>query len=71
MRRDGSRRAQSSRHRRRRKRRSLSSTVRATFTLNGLKEVTGGTQLLVGFEVRVDGQDKPAAVGEVVYNYYT
>jgi acyl dehydratase len=47
------------------------STVRATFTLNGLKEVTGGTQLLVGFEVRVDGQDKPAAVGEVVYNYYT
>jgi acyl dehydratase len=47
------------------------STVRATFTLNGLKEVTGGTQLLVGFEVRVDGQDKPAAVGEAVYNYYT
>jgi acyl dehydratase len=47
------------------------STVRATFTLNGLKAVTGGTQVLVGFEVRVDGQTKPAAVGEVVYNYYT
>jgi acyl dehydratase len=47
------------------------STVRATFTLNDLKEITGGVQVLVGFEVRADGAAKPAAAGEAVYNYYT
>jgi len=47
------------------------STVRATFTLNDVREVTGGTQVLVGFEVRAEGQAKPSAVGEVVFNYYT
>jgi acyl dehydratase len=47
------------------------STVRATFTLNDLKDVPGGAQMLVGFEVRVDGGAKPSAVGEAVFNYYT
>jgi acyl dehydratase len=46
------------------------STVRASFTLNDVKEVEGGVQVLVGFEVRVEGASKPAAAGEAVYNYY-
>ncbi len=48
----------------------VGSSVRATFTLNGLRDVEGGTQVLVGFEVRVDGASKPAAAGEAVFNYY-
>ena len=47
------------------------STVRGTFTLNDVKDTEGGVQVLVGFEVRVDGARKPSAVGEAVYNYYT
>ncbi|HXM55930.1 MAG TPA: MaoC family dehydratase [Candidatus Dormibacteraeota bacterium] len=47
------------------------STVRGVFTLNDVKDTTGGVQVLVGFEVRVDGAPKPAAAGEAVYNYYT
>jgi acyl dehydratase len=47
------------------------STVRGAFTLNDVKDTTGGVQLLVGFEVRVEGAPKPAAAGEAVYNYYT
>jgi acyl dehydratase len=47
------------------------STVRGTFTLNDVKTVEGGVQVLVGFEVRVDGAAKPAAAGEAVFNYYT
>jgi acyl dehydratase len=46
-------------------------TVRATFTLNGVKDIQGGSQVLIGFEVRVEAQEKPSAVGEAVYNYYT
>jgi acyl dehydratase len=46
-------------------------TVRATFTLNELKPIEGGVQVLVGFELRVEGAAKPAAAGEAVYNYYT
>jgi acyl dehydratase len=46
------------------------SAVTGTFTLNELKEVEGGVQALVGFEVRVDGAAKPAAVGEAIFNYY-
>ncbi len=46
------------------------SSVQATFRLNDVKQVEGGVQVLVGFEVRVEGAPKPAAVGEAVYNYY-
>ena len=46
------------------------STVRGTFKLNDVRDTTGGVQVLVGFEVRVDGADRPCAVGEAVYNYY-
>jgi acyl dehydratase len=48
----------------------VGSSVRATFTLNDVKSVEGGVQVLVGFDVRVEGSPKPAAVGEAVYNYY-
>jgi acyl dehydratase len=50
---------------------AVPSTVQATFTLNGLKPIEGGSQVLIGFEVRVEGAAKPAAAGEAVYNYYT
>jgi acyl dehydratase len=46
-------------------------TVRGRFTLNDVKDTTGGVQVLVGFEVTVDGAEKPCAVGEAVYNYYS
>ena len=46
------------------------SKVRGTFTLNELKQIDGGVQALVGFEVKVEGRDKPVAVGETVSNYY-
>jgi acyl dehydratase len=49
----------------------VGSAVRARFTLNDLKEVPGGVQVLVGFELSVEGAGKPAAVGEAVFNYYT
>ena len=49
----------------------LPSTVRGTFTLNDVKAVEGGIQVLVGFEIRAEGAQKPAAAGEAVYNYYT
>ena len=39
--------------------------------LNDVKEIAGGVQVLVGFEVKVTGAAKPSAVGEAVYNYYT
>jgi len=45
-------------------------SVRGAFRLNDLKPVEGGVQVVIGFEVRVDGAPKPAAVGEAVYNYY-
>ena len=48
----------------------VGSSVRATFTLNDLKDIEGGAQVLVGFEVHTDGGGKPAAAGEAVYNYY-
>jgi acyl dehydratase len=46
------------------------STVRARFTLNDVKEIEGGVQVLIGFEARVDGAAKPSAAGEAVFNYY-
>lgn len=48
----------------------VGSQLLAKFTLNELKEIQGGVQVVVGFDVRVDGSSKPAAVGEAVYQYY-
>src|ERR1051326_9202918 len=44
----------------------VGSSVRARFTLNDVKDVEGGAQMLVGFEITVDGAAKPAAAGEAV-----
>ena len=33
--------------------------------------VDGGHQVVIGFELSVVGAEKPSAVGEVVYNYYS
>ena len=44
--------------------------MRGAFKLNDLKPVDGGMQVVIGFEVRVEGAAKPAAAGEAVYNYY-
>jgi acyl dehydratase len=48
----------------------VGSRVQGTFTLNELKEIEGGIQMLVGFEIRVEGAPKPAAAGEAVFNSY-
>jgi acyl dehydratase len=48
----------------------VGSSVRGKFTLNDLKEIQGGVQALVGFEIGIDGKEKPVAVGEGVFNYY-
>src|SRR5437660_11699872 len=37
----------------------VGSSVRGRFKLNDLKEVEGGVQVLVGFELAVDGASKP------------
>jgi acyl dehydratase len=38
--------------------------------INDVKPIDGGQQALIGFELAVVGAPKPAAVGEVIYNYY-
>ena len=48
----------------------VGSSVVGSFTLNELKEIEGGIQMLVGFEIRVEGSAKPAAAGEAVFNSY-
>jgi acyl dehydratase len=48
----------------------VGSRVQGSFTLNDLKDVEGGVQMLVGFEIRVEGAAKPAAAGEAVFNSY-
>src|SRR5437879_831003 len=48
----------------------VGSMVRGTFTLNEVRDIDGGQQLLVGFEIGVEGGSKPAAAGEAVFNYY-
>ncbi len=39
--------------------------------LNEVKEIEGGFQIVVGFNVSVVGDAKPCAVGEAIYNYYS
>jgi acyl dehydratase len=49
----------------------VGSTVRGTLTLNALEEAHGGLQLDLGFDIRVEGADKPSAVGEAVFLLFT
>lgn len=46
------------------------STVLATATLNAYREIEGGAQLAIGFEVVVEGVRRPSLVGEIVMNFY-
>ena len=45
--------------------------VRLAARLNDVRPVDGGHQVMIRFELSVVGAEKPSAVGEVVYNYYT
>jgi acyl dehydratase len=49
----------------------VGSTVRGALTLNSCTEAHGGLELGVGFDIRVDGADKPSAVGESVFLIYS
>src|SRR3979411_22216 len=44
--------------------------VQLTARINDVKAIEGGQQALIGVELGVVGAPKPAAVGEVIYNYY-
>ena len=48
----------------------VGSTVRGTLTLNAVAEAHGALELEVGFDIRVEGVAKPAAVGESVFLLY-
>jgi acyl dehydratase len=39
--------------------------------INEVKPVEGGHQVVIGFQLAVVGVDKPSAVGEVLYNFYS
>ena len=49
----------------------VGSTVRGTLTLNALTEAHGGLQADLGFDIRVEGAEKPSAVGEAVFLLFT
>jgi acyl dehydratase len=44
----------------------VGSQVQLTTTLNGIEDSAFGTRLALGFEIRVEGLDRPVAVGETV-----
>ena len=49
----------------------VGSTVRGTLTLNSCSEAHGGLELAIGLDIRVEGAEKPAAVGESVFLIYS
>jgi acyl dehydratase len=48
----------------------VGSTIRGSLTLNSCEEAHGGLELDVGFDIRVEGAEKPSAVGESVFLIY-
>jgi acyl dehydratase len=44
----------------------VGSQVQLTTTLNGIEDSSFGKRLVLGFEIRADGLDRPVAVGETV-----
>ncbi|MCF3129944.1 MaoC family dehydratase [Streptomyces olivochromogenes] len=48
----------------------VGSRLRATATITGVEDVTGGVQLSVAFTVEREGGDKPVCVAESVSRYY-
>jgi acyl dehydratase len=45
--------------------------VQLAARINDVKQIEGGYQLVVGFELSVVGAAKPSAVGEAIYNHYS
>src|SRR4051812_34383839 len=45
-------------------------TVRGTLTVNAVDDAHGGTLVALGFDIRVENADKPAAVGEALFLLY-
>ncbi|MFD8423775.1 MaoC family dehydratase [Streptomyces sp. NPDC059466] len=48
----------------------VGSRLRATATITGVDDVTGGVQVSVAFSVEREGGDKPVCVAESVSRYY-
>ncbi|MFJ9930754.1 MULTISPECIES: MaoC family dehydratase [Streptomyces] len=48
----------------------VGSRLRATATITGVEDVTGGVQVTVAFSVEREGGDKPVCVAESVSRYY-
>ncbi|MEU0336121.1 MaoC family dehydratase [Streptomyces sp. NPDC006193] len=48
----------------------VGSRLRATGTITGVEDVTGGVQVTVAFTVEREGGDKPVCVAESVARYY-
>ena len=48
----------------------VGSRLRATATITGVQDVTGGVQVAVAFTVEREGGDKPVCVAESVSRYY-
>lgn len=46
------------------------STVVMVATLNAYRDIEGGAQLVIGFQVSVPGGARPSVVGEIVLNLY-
>jgi acyl dehydratase len=44
--------------------------LRVRVTLKAVDDVSGGVQVAIGLSFEVEGEPKPACVGEVVYRYY-
>ncbi len=49
----------------------VGSRVRMRAALAGMEEVKGGYQVIFTLTFEIEGQEKPAAVAEAVYRYYT
>ncbi|KUO11113.1 MaoC family dehydratase [Streptomyces sp. DSM 15324] len=48
----------------------VGSRLRATATITGVEDVTGGVQVAIAFSVEREGGDKPVCVAESVSRYY-
>jgi acyl dehydratase len=48
----------------------VGSRLRATATITGVEDVSGGIQVSVAFTVEREGGDKPVCVAESVSRYY-
>jgi acyl dehydratase len=49
---------------------SAGSRVRATFRVETLEQIAGGSQAMIAATIEREGGDKPVCVAEVVFRYY-